>query len=173
MELIGKANLSFVPAAAIAVGVVRRADYLQSRLGKRPFGPKRLPRLHLDCAECLFFAIAAGHEGKEQLGECREPPLQQFCGDVGQGRALAFAEEDVLKEGLAFHLLAQVGEAVGPLVQVGLVNLEDIAGEHHLGALSGAGDDGFYLVRGEVLGLVHNKVHLAQGAAADIGQRGN
>ena len=64
MELIGKANLSFVPAAAIAVGVVRRADYLQSRLGKRPFGPQRLPRLQLDCAECLFFAIAADYQKK-------------------------------------------------------------------------------------------------------------
>ena len=45
--------------AVIAVGVGRRADFLQSRLGKRPFGPKRLPRLQLDCAECRFFAIAA------------------------------------------------------------------------------------------------------------------
>ena len=79
----------------------------------------------------------------------------------------------MLEEPLASHFLSQVGEAVGPLVQVGLVNLEDIAGEDHLGAFPGAGDDGFYLVRGEVLGLIHNEIHLPQGAAADIGQGRN
>ena len=38
--------------------------FLQSRLGKRPFWPQRLPRLQLNCVEYRFFAIAADYQKK-------------------------------------------------------------------------------------------------------------
>ena len=44
----------------------------------------------------------------------------------------------MLENGLAAHLLSQVGKTVTPLVQEGLVNLVDISGKDHLCALSGA-----------------------------------
>ena len=76
----------------------------------------------------------------------------------------------MLEQRLPVHLLPEVRQAVGPLVQVGLVDLEDVAREDHLRAFAGAGDDGLHLVRGEVLRLVHDEIHLAEGAAADVGE---
>ncbi len=96
--------------------------------------------------------------------------LQKPGGDVRQLRPFALAQENVLEQRLSVHLLAEERQAVGPLVQVGLVDLEDIAGEHHLRALSRPGDDGLYFVRGEVLRLVHDEVHLSERAPADVGE---
>ena len=77
----------------------------------------------------------------------------------------------MLEEFLAGHLLTQVGQSVGPLVEVRLVYLEDVAGKHHLGPLARTGDDGLDLMRGEVLRLIDDEEGLAEAAAADIGQR--
>ena len=79
----------------------------------------------------------------------------------------------MLEEGLPGHFVAQVCEAVGPLVQIRLVDLLYVAREHYLGALPGPGDDGLDLMRGEILGFVYDEENPAQTAAADIGQRGD
>ena len=46
----------------------------------------------------------------------------------------------MLEEFLPVHLLAQVGQSVGPLVQIGLIDLEYVACEDHLGAFSRSGE---------------------------------
>ena len=77
----------------------------------------------------------------------------------------------MLEQFLPRHLLAQMRQAVRPLVQIRLVNLEYVSGEHYLGAFSGPGDYGLDFVRREVLGLVDDEEHLAQASAPDICQR--
>ena len=79
----------------------------------------------------------------------------------------------MLEQLLSVHLLVQVRQAVGPLVQIRLVNLEYVSGEHHLGAFARPGYDGLYLVRGEILRLVADEEHTPQTPAPDVGQRGD
>lgn len=76
-------------------------------------------------------------------------------------------------EFLAFHAFDEVGEAVGLGVEVGVVDLEDVAGEDDFGAFAGAGDDGFDFVGGEVLGFVDDEVDAVEAAAADVGEGGD
>ena len=57
---------------------------------------------------------------------------------------------------LAFHLVDHIGQSVALRIEVRRVDLLDISGEDHLGALSGTGDDRLDLVRREVLRLVDN-----------------
>ena len=63
-------------------------------------------------------------------------------------------------------------QPVGIHVQIRLVDLEYIPCEHHFRTFPGAGDDGLYLVRSQVLGFVHYEIHFPQAAASYIGQRG-
>ena len=97
--------------------------------------------------------------------------LQEFAGKLRELTSLAPHHIDVGEDALAEELVAKVREAVGVEVQIGLVYLVDVSGKDYLGALSGAGDDGLDLVRGEVLGLVYDEEDVAEAAAADIGQR--
>ena len=64
-----------------------------------------------------------------------------------------------------------MGETVGPLVQIRLVNLEDISGEYDLGVLSRPCDDGLDFVRGKVLGLVNDEECLTEAPSPDVGER--
>ena len=75
------------------------------------------------------------------------------------------------EEVFAVEFFAQVGKAVGPFVEVGLVYLVYVTGEDNFGSFAGTGDDGFYFVRGKVLCFVYNKEGIGEGAAADIGKR--
>ena len=75
------------------------------------------------------------------------------------------------EEVFAVEFFAQVGEAVGPFVEVGLVYLVDVTGEDYLGSFAGTGDDGFHFVRGEVLGFVYDEEGVGEGAATDVGER--
>ena len=77
----------------------------------------------------------------------------------------------MLKEVFAIEFFAQVGEAVGPFVQIWLVYLVYITGENYLGSLASASNDGFYFMRGKVLGLVYYKEGIGEGAPADVGKR--
>ena len=74
---------------------------------------------------------------------------------------------------LSVHLLVQVRQSVGPLIQIRLVNLEYVSGEHHLCAFSRPRDDCLHLVRSEVLRLVADQEHPSQTPAPDVGQRGD
>ena len=75
------------------------------------------------------------------------------------------------EEVFAVEFFAEVGEAVGPFVEVGLVYLVDVTGEDDLSSFAGTGDDGFYFVRGEVLGFVYDEEGVGERAAADVGER--
>ena len=77
----------------------------------------------------------------------------------------------MLEYRLSAHFLSKVSEAVGPLIQVWLVYLEDISGKHHLGPFSRSGDDGLYLMRGKVLGLVYDEIALSETPAPDVRKR--
>ena len=76
----------------------------------------------------------------------------------------------MLENLLPVHLLSRVRQAIGPLVQIGLVYLEDIASENNLGAFSGAGDYRLDFQRSKVLCFVDDEESVAQAAATDIGQ---
>ena len=67
--------------------------------------------------------------------------LQQHARQVRERRALALLQVDVGVERIALEAVDQVGEAVAVGVEVGRVDLEDVAGEDDLGVLAGAGDD--------------------------------
>ncbi len=75
------------------------------------------------------------------------------------------------EEVFAVEFFAQVGEAVGPFVQVRLVYLVNISGENYLGSFTGTGDDGLHFVRGEVLGFIYDEEGVGEGSAADVGKR--
>ena len=79
----------------------------------------------------------------------------------------------MLEQFLAVHLLAQMRQTVGPFVQVRLVNLEYVAGENHLRAFSGPGDDCLDFMRGDVLGLIADEIHFPQTPSADVRKRGD
>ena len=105
------------------------------------------------------------------LGRGGFSSLQQFGGNLREFAPFTFAKEDVLEKTLACHLLPEVGETVGPLVQIRLVNLENVSGEYNLGALSSPGDDGLDFVRGQVLGLVNDEECLTEAPSPDVGER--
>ena len=77
----------------------------------------------------------------------------------------------MLEELLSLHLLAEVREAVGPLIQIRLVYLEDIAREDHLGAFAGPGDDGLDFMRREVLRFVDYEEHFTERTSPDVCER--
>ncbi len=74
---------------------------------------------------------------------------------------------------LALHPIDEVGQAVRVAVQIRVIDLEDVAREHELGAVAGTGDDGLHLVRGEVLRLVDDEVDVDQAASPDVRERRN
>ena len=59
-----------------------------------------------------------------------------------------------------------VGQAGGRFRQIGRVDLGDVAEADNLAAGAGAGDEGFYLVRAQVLRLVDDEEFLQERAAA-------
>jgi hypothetical protein len=83
--------------------------------------------------------------------------LQHLIRQIGQFGAFALFEPHMGIQFVVFYAVDKVGEAVALGVEVRGVNLVDIAGKDDLGAFASAGDDGFYLMRGEVLGFVNNE----------------
>ena len=79
----------------------------------------------------------------------------------------------MLEQLLTRHFLAQMSETVRPLVQIRLVDLENISGEYHLGAVPRPGNDGLDLMRRQVLSLIDDEKRLPQAASADVSQRRN
>ena len=87
----------------------------------------------------------------------KKTTLQFTPRQFAQFAAFAFYKVDVGEEVFAVEFFAEVGEAVGPFVEVWLVYLVYVTGEDDLGSFAGTGDDGFYFVRGEVLGFVYDE----------------
>ena len=70
----------------------------------------------------------------------------------------------MLEQLLTRHFLAQMSETVRPLVQIRLVDLENISGEYHLGAVPRPGNDSLDLMRRQVLSLIDDEKRLPQAA---------
>jgi len=105
--------------------------------------------------------------------DCKsQPPFShQPCPGIGEFRAFAAVEGDVGGEGLVLEAVAGVNQAVGAAVDVGIVDLRGVADHDELGVARHAGDDGFRLLRGELLGFVENEEAVGDGAAADVAER--
>src|SRR5690606_17378180 len=89
---------------------------------------------------------------------------------LGEGRAGDALQVDVYAVVEVLEALGQVGQPRAGGVQVGGVDLCQVAQTDHLGAVAGAGDDGLDLVRGEVLALVDQDEALLETAPADVVQ---
>ena len=63
-------------------------------------------------------------------------------------------------------MIDQVGKPIGFRIQIGMINLVDVSGNHDLHGVAGARDDGFDFVRREVLGFIDNEEDLS----ADFGR---
>ena len=96
--------------------------------------------------------------------------LQPLGGETRKFTPLTFLQRDVADDGQPLHLLDGVRQAIGGLVEVGVVDLADVAGEDEFRALANAAGDGLDLVRREVLGLVDEHELVGDGAAADVGE---
>ena len=66
-----------------------------------------------------------------------------------------------------------VGESIRLLIEVGRVDLTDVARQNDLGVFARPRDDGFDLVGGEVLGLIDDENDIGQRPASDVGQGRN
>jgi hypothetical protein len=84
--------------------------------------------------------------------------LEQIAGQVGQRGPLPFFQRDVSIDRLIHHPADQVAQPVGQGVQVGMVDLLNVAREDDFGPVAGPRDDRLDLVRGQVLGLVDDQV---------------
>src|SRR5574341_1913225 len=97
--------------------------------------------------------------------------LQQRRRELGKIGALALHERNMARDGLFLEPINHVGEAVARRVDIRIVYLIRVAGQHDFGPLPRPGDDGLDLVGREVLGLVHDQVLVRHAPAADIGER--
>ncbi len=73
--------------------------------------------------------------------------------------------------GLFLEPLDHIGKPVARRIDVGIVDLVRIAGQHHLRALARPGDDGLDLVGRQVLRLVHDEVLVRHAPASYVGER--
>src|SRR5690606_20388233 len=91
-------------------------------------------------------------------------------GVFGQHRARYALQVNVHAVGEVLETFGQVGQPGTGGVQVRRIDLRQVAQADHLRAGAGAGDDGFHLVRSEVLALVDQDEALLEAASADVVQ---
>src|SRR5690554_4731715 len=89
---------------------------------------------------------------------------------LGENRAGDALQVDVYAVGEVLEAFGQVGQPRAGGVQVGGVDLCQVAQTDHLGAVAGAGDDGLDLVRGAIPALVDQDEALLEAAPADLVQ---
>lgn len=73
-------------------------------------------------------------------------------------------------EGLAFKAFSGIDEAIAAAVDVGVIDLFGVTDQHQFGITGHAGDDGFCLLRGELLGLIEDEEPVGDGSAADVAE---
>ena len=79
------------------------------------------------------------------LRNALHPALQKVGRELRQFRALALGQLDVSGNGLAFHAVMAVDQAVASGIDVGIVDLGRVADQDDFRAFGDAGDDGFSL----------------------------
>src|SRR5438105_15943774 len=97
--------------------------------------------------------------------------LEQFRCELREFRSLSLGQGNVPRQRVVFELLDRVTEPVAAEIEVRVIDLVRIAGQDDLRSLAGARDDGFDLVRGEILRFVYNDELLRDAAAPDVGER--
>ena len=94
--------------------------------------------------------------------------LQVGFSVFGQDRARYALQGDVDPVGEVLEAFGQVGQPGAGRGQVRCVDLCQVAQAHHFGTGAGTGDDGFHLVRGQVLAFVDQDQALLEAAAPDV-----
>src|SRR5688572_5991076 len=84
-------------------------------------------------------------------------PLQQLVSNIGQLGALSFFQRYMRVERVALYAVDEVRQPVTLRIEVGGVNLVNIARKHNLGIFARTGNDGFHLVGRQVLRFVYNE----------------
>lgn len=109
---------------------------------------------------------------REAPGRDAEPTeeLQPARRQTRQFTAFALRERDVCEQVQAFHLFDGVCEAIAAAVEVGVVDLADVARQNEFRAFADSARDGFYFVRCQVLGFVNDHELVRDASAADVGE---
>src|SRR5690606_41986873 len=89
----------------------------------------------------------------------------------GQHRARHALQGNVDAMGEILETLGEVGQPGTGGRQVRRIDLRQVPQADHLGASTGTGDDGFHLVRGEVLAFVDQDQTLLETAPANVVER--
>ena len=71
------------------------------------------------------------------------------------------------KKVLIFHTINHVNQAIGLAVQIRLVYLLDITGEHHFGSFASTGDNSFYFMWSQVLCFINDTISFTQTTSAN------
>src|SRR5204862_755683 len=94
--------------------------------------------------------------------------LQELRRSLGELATLALEERDMACDGFGLEPLCDRGQAVAGRVDVGIVDLVGVAGQHDLRVGAAAGDDRLDLVRREVLRLVHDRELVRERAPPNV-----
>ena len=92
-------------------------------------------------SEMVECRLVVGHRVKGPSGPYWVG-LEQFGSQAGHGAALAGCKRDVPKAALSRKGVDQHGKGIVRLAHIWGVDLAGVAGEHDLGALTDAGEDG-------------------------------
>ena len=99
--------------------------------------------------------------------------LHQVTRQFAQLATFTFHQINMGKQALVSHAVYHIDKPVGLAIQIGLVNLLDITGKHHLRTLTCAGNDSLYFMWSQVLGFINDTIGLTQATPADKRQRLN
>ena len=91
-------------------------------------------------------------------------------GQIGQRRSLAFFQRDVAVEVFATQPVNEVRQSVGLFVEVGRVDLADVASQDDFRVFTGTRHNRFHLMRCQVLGFVDDEHHVGQRAPSNVGE---
>jgi hypothetical protein len=77
----------------------------------------------------------------------------------------------VAVERLSLEVIDQIGKPLGFRIKIRMVDLANFSRHNNLHGVSGAGDEGLYLVRREILRFIDNKMESASSISASINSR--
>src|SRR5262249_42883624 len=107
----------------------------------------------------------------QRTARSRARRSQNVRGKLREVAPFTLCEHDVRRELLTAEAFGGDREAVRCAVDVGVVDLARIAGEHDLRRVARSRDDRFHLVRSQVLSLIHDDELLRKRTSADVGER--
>ena len=99
--------------------------------------------------------------------------LKEIAGQFCQFAPFTFLQGDVGENILAFHTADEIGQSVGPFIQVRMIDLMNIPSENNFCSFASPSYDSFYFVGCQVLGFIYDKECLLQATAAKVGKGSN